>query len=273
MPNAVWRSVWGAYYGAACLIGGYGRSGSTLLEALLTTSSDVVGCGETVGALRDWNEDRRCTCHRNPWDCQVWGALLASTDPREEWSHADLDSALLNIVSSRWGIMVDSSKTAWREARSPFRLRAKFRNDFQLVHLVRDPRAVCWSILKAELKRAQRKGARARILRPCFVSATGWLVANLACELFGWLYPEQYLRLRYEDLAQAPREVLRELLQRLLPERVIDLSREDDGDNRHQLFGNRLRRRSISLAEVRVDDAWREHLPKSCYNPIIRQGS
>jgi hypothetical protein len=32
-------------------IGGYGRSGSTLLETLMAASPDVIACGETVGVL------------------------------------------------------------------------------------------------------------------------------------------------------------------------------------------------------------------------------
>ncbi|HUU24982.1 MAG TPA: hypothetical protein VMW68_05395 [Methyloceanibacter sp.] len=170
-------------------IGGYGWSGSTLLEMLMTIDPDVVGCGETVGALRPWNIDRRCSCGRGPHECPVWGPLLAAMESRAGWRHEELDAGLRRIVSPGHSMMVDSSNTAWGEALSPFRLRRAFAEDFQLVHLVRDPRAVCWSITKDEIKRADREGGRAKILRRCFVGATGWITANLACELFGWLYP------------------------------------------------------------------------------------
>jgi hypothetical protein len=45
----------------------------------------------------------------------------------------------------------------------------------------------------------------------------GWWVANMACEIFGWAYPEQYKRIRYEDLVRSPREVMSGLFRKLLP--------------------------------------------------------
>ena len=48
-------------------------------------------------------------------------------------------------------------------------------------------------------------------------SAAGWWVANLACESFGRLYPGQYLRLLYEDIASSPREALSALFEAVAP--------------------------------------------------------
>lgn len=52
--------------------GGYGRSGSTLLESLLTTRPHVPACGEVVSCLRN-RIDRGCTCSKSRKDCEIWG--------------------------------------------------------------------------------------------------------------------------------------------------------------------------------------------------------
>jgi hypothetical protein len=242
-------------------IGGYGRSGSTLLETLMAASPDVIACGETVGVLGKWKKARRCSCGRPSFECPIWGSLLASAKSCESLTHRDVDMALLKLVPRGQSIMVDSSKTAWREALSPFRLRRALQGDFQLVHLVRDPRAVCWSLARSEFRKANRKGDKARLLRVCLIVAAGWVTANFACGLFGWFYPMQYIRVRYEDLARSPQSVLKYLFQKLLPGKVIDFNIASGSDNRHQLFGNRARRTAIALADVREDDDWSNALP------------
>jgi hypothetical protein len=42
-------------------IGGYGRSGSTLLEYLLAASPQVDACGEVASVLRDRGRKKTCT--------------------------------------------------------------------------------------------------------------------------------------------------------------------------------------------------------------------
>lgn len=241
-------------------IGGFGRSGSTLLEALLTSSPDLVACGETVSALRQ-EPDRLCSCGRKATVCPVWGPVLASPEKRGGWTHSGLDMALLEQILASNRVMVDSSKTAWGVSRSPFRLRRLLGVDFQLVHLVRDPRAVCWSIVRGRRRRSERDGVRPKAMRHYMEGAFGWLVANFACEAFYHRYPNQYRRVRYEDLVRAPKETLAEVFVEILPEGFGEKVEANAADNRHQLFGNTVRRKPISLAEIREDDEWRSAMP------------
>lgn len=241
-------------------IGGYGRSGSTLLEALLTSSPRFVACGETVNAL-NLKSDRICSCGRRSSECPVWGPLLASPELPKQTSHVDLDVALLKGILASKRTMIDSSKTAWGGFRSPFRLRRVLGEDFELVHLVRDPRAVCWSIVRAKSRRAERNGVRLNVPRVYIEGALGWSAANLACELFGRRYPKQYRRVRYEDLVRAPRETLGALFAAFQLEAPEDIIEANAADNQHQLFGNTARRKPISLAGVQEDTEWREAMP------------
>jgi hypothetical protein len=234
-------------------IGGYGHSGSTLIEYLLAANRKVLACGEVASALRERGRKERCTCARLAKDCPVWGPLQSSPDALTDRTHEGLALALLDRAQRDYDIMVDSSKTPWRQALAPFRLRRDLDQRFILLHVVRDPRGVAWSAVK----KAGRQGTRPfAALRSC-VAALGWSLANAACEIFGRRYPDRYLRIRYEDLAQDPSAAMRGLLQRLLPGTEWRPEDIGTGDNRHQLYGNRLRAHSLSLAEIEEDTAWK----------------
>ena len=87
-------------------IGGYGRSGSTLLEYLMTARPDVIACGETVGTFRKQKPGRTCSCGRPGSECPIWGPWETSPKRLEGRSHVDLDLALLERVSATHDIMV-----------------------------------------------------------------------------------------------------------------------------------------------------------------------
>ena len=126
-------------------IGGLGRSGSTLLERLLTADAKVVACGEVARHLQRRKAAKTCSCRRPIALCPVWNAFCHKRDALKDWDHRRLTLAMLDHVSRDFSVMVDSSKTAWGSAPMPFRLRHELGDNFLLVHLVRDPRGVCWS--------------------------------------------------------------------------------------------------------------------------------
>ena len=241
-------------------IGGFGRSGSTLLEYLLTTDPNVVGCGEVARHVRKFRTRKACTCGRPAPECPVWGSFQVGLKRANGLDHGAMTHALLEQVSAKYNAMVDSSKTAWGSSFMPFRLRRKLGSDFLLVHLVRDPRAVCWSTIKTlvKIKRGRRRISPST---RCLQTAVGWMAANLACEMFGALHPSSYLRVRYEDLVRSPDEVIKTILGRagLKPAQRQPSSK----DNRHQLYGNAVRFRPASLATIDEDAAWKSIMPKS----------
>jgi hypothetical protein len=87
------------------------------------------------------------------------------------------------------------------------------------------------------------------------------MVANTASEIFGWLYPSNYIRLRYEDLTRSTQEVLEGIFNRLSVQ--LPLATKVEGlDNRHQLYGNSVRFKPLSLQNVKEDVAWKIATPK-----------
>ena len=247
-------------------IGGFGQSGSTLLESLLTANPDVVACGEIANGFEGrTGRELKCSCGKLAKDCPIWGAFARGSNA--SLNHDALVLTLLEHVKGKYAILIDSSKTAWGSITAPFRLRRLLGPRFFLLHLVRDPRAVCWSTIRLPLIKTRRKKkptpierALSRPIPRCFRTATGWWVANLSCELFGWLYPSQYLRLFYEDVASSPREALRALFEAVAPDLPLRLAEPEAKDNRHQIYGNRMRRQRLRFADVRLDNGWKSEM-------------
>jgi len=241
-------------------IGGYGRSGSTLLEYLLAASPDVVACGEVLTYAQGLAAPL-CSCGKPREACSVWGPLIDAVGPERRWTHRTLIRELLRHVEGRYGILVDSSKTAWGSIFTPFALRRDLHNDFRLVHLVRDPRGVCWSNVVGQRYRRGKplpeiEHSPVRFLRD-LRTLLGWWVANLGCEVFGWRFPNQYLRLRYEDLVDGPQVALNHVFHALRLGQGPSLDDLNENDNRHSLFGSAVRVRSLSPSEVSQDVRWK----------------
>ena len=167
-------------------------------------------------------------------------------------------------VNGKYAIMSDSSKTAWGTITAPFQLKRRLGECLYLVHLVRDPRAVCWSAIRLSKLRGWKWSRMKQLLSTptvrCVRTSLGWWVANLSCELFGWFYPRQYLRVQYEDLARCPDAALRTLFDLVSPGVAPQLTEMGVSDNRHQVYGNRVRRQWLLLSDVRLDESWKSEM-------------
>jgi hypothetical protein len=240
-------------------IGGYGHSGSTLLEYLMAGSPAVLACGEVVSRLRRGDKRKRCTCGCDADDCAVWGFFGTSRND-VPWTHRALLQELSKSAGNRYSAIVDSSKTAWGLFSRPLRLRHSFGPNFFLVHLVREPRAACWSVLRKKIRKANREGRnRPHYLLQCSWTALSWLMANLSCEVYRLIYPGHYVRVRYEDLSRSPAEVLTKVFETLVPDLTWEL--HESHENRHQLFGNDVRHRHVGLENVKEDLTWKSDMP------------
>ena len=144
---------------------------------------------------------------------------LSQVEDSTRWDHRHLTLAMLDHVAN-FSVMVDSSKTAWGSMLMPFRFHRDLGDDFLLVHLVRDPRGVCGRPLEPYVE-----GSRVGVeLTRCLQTFFGWTFANLACEVFGLVHPSQYVRLHYEDRADAPTTRSRQSLPgRRLSLRILEI--------------------------------------------------
>jgi len=238
-------------------IGGYGRSGSTLFESLLTIDPSLVACGEISRHVWRTKIRKTCTCGRSIKKCAVWQPFRHKKKRLINWDHPRLTLALLDHVSKNFSIMVDSSKTSWGSGLVPFRLNKKLGRDFLLIHLVRDPRAVCWSTLRTKKQHDEPGSEFGRNVRTAF----GWLGANLACEAFRLLHPDRYLRVRYEDVVRTPETTLPAIF-KAAGLQLVPVRQELAIENRHQLHGNRVRHQPLVLGNLQEDVGWKAAMPR-----------
>jgi hypothetical protein len=241
-------------------IGGYGRSGSTLLEYLLTANPAIAACGEIGAAIKKRpRSKKKCTCGNSLERCPIWGFLDLRNSPFI-WTHTQVTLALFENSCRRYGAIIDCSKTSWGSMAIPFGLQRRLGRRLQLLHVVRNPCAVCWSAIK----KREREELIANYWLRCCRSTLGWWGANLACEIFGLFYPKLYLRVRYEDLVDSPLVLVKFLSATILPEQQCVFTELGGTSNRHQLYGNRMRKRELLLSDVREDVCWKAEMPATC---------
>jgi len=62
-------------------------------------------------------------------------------------------------------------------------------------------------------------------------------------------------------LAKNPHAVVDSLFSKMLPSARWDFESIGTRNNRHQLYGNGMRRRPLQIESIKVDDEWRTEMP------------
>jgi hypothetical protein len=279
-------------------IGGWGRSGSTLLDRVLGQVPGLCSVGELREIwLRGCTENRPCGCGSPFLQCEFWTEV--GREAFGGWNSLDLPSvmklrysldrgwALPRLLSpfgsgrakagiasygealaslyaairtvSGCDVVVDSGKLPSHA----LLLRRLPTIDVRLVHLVRDSRGVAFSWQK-QVKNPVTNGA------PQDMEVYGPASASLRYDLYNGLtrvvgkMGVPYLRLRYEDFVRDPRGVL---------DRILDHAGASGGAERlpfladhrvtlrpnHTVDGNPMRF-SVGGVTLRVDDEWKRKM-------------
>lgn len=270
-------------------IAGTGRSGSTVLARYLETVLDAVHVGELRYVWdRGVDDAQLCECGRPFGDCPFWSRVLrraypegvrgarqtmAGLGPRvDRMRHLPSNAAVARGVRGSatvqaYGeclaplyaaaaeqagstLVIDSSK----DPSYLFALRATGRVDLQVLHLVRDSRAVAHSWTRRKRRPEVHWTEQLMNVLPPTRSARTWLEYNVAVEAFGLLGPRP-TRVRYEDFVDDPEACVAGVLH------TMDLpARHDAGPSRrHSFSGNPMR---FDRAPLRIsrDDAWTQEI-------------
>ncbi len=257
-------------------IGGYIHSGSTITDMLLGMNAGAFALGELTLIFRELvRGDRavRCSCGKRLLDeCPVWSAVIAQFQvalPEISLERAAYVTRKVEMFPDRWingrryqaeydqiwrtmfkiiteitgaTLLIDSSKTGRGSFyRSASLATAGF--DVRVLHLVRDPRAVIYSVQRF----AQKKYGIAQhypSLLYGMKTAISWSITNLITTSLSLSGKISVDRVRYEDLVAHPIETLKKVERAL----NIDLSdciqcvRNDDLiQPGHITFGNDIR--------------------------------
>lgn len=278
-------------------LGGFGRSGSTLLERMLAEVPGVTAIGESVHLWeRGLRDDERCGCGEPFSRCPHWQAVgqaafggwdtldveqvlalkravdrtryvprlaapaASAKQARAVDEYCDLYRRLYRGVAEVTGdaVLVDASK----HASLAFALRRAADLDLRVLHMVRDSRGVAYSWSKT-VARPETDGADMPTYTPAR-AAVLWTANNTLFDLLARLGTPVH-RFRYEDLVAEPAAVLGEVLTYLgLPadDETLAFLRSDSAQlgASHTIGGNPMRFATGRLT-LRADDAWRRELP------------
>ncbi|MEO7836937.1 MAG: sulfotransferase [Acidimicrobiales bacterium] len=269
-------------------IAGAGRSGSTLLNALLGQSPDVVAVGELRYLWeRGILAHRDCSCGESVATCGTWAEVIArvgADGPTAEAMTEDLEAvvrvrslfgrrsskaemarrrvvarvqevytALEEVTGRR--VFVDSSKRPmWG------RVLAHLDDaDLRVVHLVRDPRATAWSWQRH--KSLHDGGPPVMQQLSPWRAAPLWILWNVTTEvLFG--RTGAYRCVSYDRLAREPSVVVGEILEwaGAAPADCFGGANVASLRPIHAIAGNADRLR-LGRVEIRADDEWRRAMP------------
>jgi UDP-N-acetylglucosamine transferase subunit ALG13 len=279
-------------------IGGWGRSGSTLLDRALGQLPGFVSLGEVRELWqRGVRENRPCGCGKPFRDCEFWSRV--GDEAYGGWSRLDLDEALslrysvdrpwsapILTLGARWAefdarvdrylellrplygairtvsgadVIVDSSKLPMHAM-----LLRRIPVDLRLVHLIRDSRGVAFSWQK-HVRNRTTDGDPKYLERYDPVSASMRYVAyNEMTRRLGREVPS--VLLRYEDFIAEPKETLLQLAH-LAGSRPSnrDLGFVGLGEMRlrpnHTVDGNPMRF-SVGAVALKPDEQWRSRMKR-----------
>jgi Sulfotransferase family len=280
-------------------VGGEGRSGSTVLSALVGQHQGFCSVGELHGIWQAVLTNELCSCGRPFRDCPFWSSVganafgqwdavdvsrMLSFDTqftRHRYIHRVMAStvanrrrhdmvAYLRILTSLYqtvrevsgcDVIVDSSK----DPPYAFLLRQSKQLEIRLVHLVRDSRGVAYSWGKARVARPEYTGHPTlagtfmNTRRP-WRSAVEWDVKNLLFECLGKTGTPRIL-VRYESLASAPETTIRRIVD-YASTGSLSMHPEAEGPPslcHHMLGGNRVRF-NRGIGPIRLDEEWRHQM-------------
>jgi hypothetical protein len=277
-------------------------SGSTLLSFLLGAHPEVATTSDVSGVRRQDKMDVfECSCRRRMLDCPFWQALAdrmrardhsdfelanfglgfdyygqglrskvlvgslpvpALEGPRDRLATAfpghtarmqtiadrnrDFADVVLDLTGAR--VFVDASKERMRIVHLQRHLAPRM--DLRVIHLVRDVRGV----VESNLRRAKKPGLTAARAARNWATTNDLILRNLRS-----IPADRQTSVRYEDLCREPDATLGALFEFCAVDatvRVTDVASSDQ-----HLIGNQMRLGSV--AEIRLDERWRESLRQS----------
>lgn len=276
-------------------IGGYGRSGSTLLDRVLGSTEGFFSAGELRHVFAEgYCENRLCGCGRPFAECPFWTEVTERAFGGAERLDPRFLLAVKERVDQYWRVPQIATGLAGRRRREQLRwyagrLRRLYEAiasvsgaaviidsskdvshgyvlgaiepaiDLRVLHLVRDSRAVAHSWQRKKFNPGSGEDMqRYSLLR----TSAEWVAINGLTALQRRT-GAPYMWLRYEDFVAGPREQA---------QRILDFAGESERAvpvgpggsielcSSHTVAGNPDRFRS-GRTEIRADAEWRERMP------------
>jgi len=212
---------------------GTARSGSTILEILLSKGIGVFGAGELTSLIQDgFIENKQCSCGASCTDCDIWGKvsehLKLDKQELEEWAalqkkmdwhdglfkqlfsvmprkdifrYWELNTRLLTAIQEVTGckIVLDSSKYAGRA----LALLRVVNADVRVICLTRSPAGLMQSFQKQNKGEQQPKSLLATLLY--------YLVTLTSLRAVSFKLKQRILYVNYDEFVKYPDDFIREI--------------------------------------------------------------
>lgn len=222
---------------------GLGHSGSTLLDMLLGSHSQMRGLGEIVPFLKatDWEKELQstCSCGEKGYDCPFWSEIPSRIAGTSDWQQAYFQVA--DFFFEKYGkaeVLVDSSKNSY-----PYLKKLQADYDLKILYLCRDFRSWTYS-------RWANGGGLA------LSKALRWRAENQKLEFqLKRMGLRDYMRVGYEELALYPQFILEKICAYIgldFEESMLNFNQTRS----HIINGNLLRADREKRAAIRYDARW-----------------
>jgi hypothetical protein len=267
---------------------GVGRSGSTLIEGYVQKHTGAVGVGELAYIWeRGCQDNELCGCGKPFHECDFWQSIIKDAFGTlreadvESYASAfrtargsltqsnasmrrpitpdplfvDVSRALYRSLARQTGgkVLIDSSKIAYFTAN----LIAADVGDISLLHIIRDPHGVAYSLLNPK-PRPQARGGNTTMGKSTtiFHSMARWSYRNAQASALRHATEVPSSIVAYEDFCRDPETVFAEIA------RVHGLSPRPAAHEQdwHSVSGNPIRFTDQKLT-IRLDERWREKMP------------
>ncbi len=278
-------------------VGGYSRSGSTLLGRVLGEAQDTVFVGETRFLWsRGLIDNVKCGCGEPFRSCPFWSAVGEDAfggwdrvDARSlveidrvtnliaalpfywlPWLRPRLRDTIDNYVDQLTSLYaaiarVSGAKTIIEISKDPTFACLLMRmpgSDVRVLHLVRDSRAVAYSWTRKRREPSPIGGQEFMDQVSPARTARSWVTWNTAFHAFS-VARSPYLKLTYESFIADPRGVLRKLSsfadeELLLPESQLTDTEVKLSD--HHIFSGNPMRTAKGWLPLRLDNEWQTRL-------------
>lgn len=271
------------------------RSGSTVLDLALGNFRGATAVGEVRNlAGNGLARQGSCGCGDRLQECEFWQSVFhnGSTRLQQVWNDPNtavdeqeavsrtrhflrvlrgegrfLNSAaqeshraymeqlyLSAAIESGSDVVVDSSKAPIGAAELNL---LPSLNSFVL-HLVRDPRAVAFSVLTPKRQTGDPTG-RQMTSGSAGRAALMWDTINVQAELLRKVFGDRFLRVRYEDLVENPDETLEYIWRRIIATGALQSPPVLRGQpqTHHTAWGNPVREGDQTTIRWQADERWR----------------
>jgi hypothetical protein len=236
-------------------ISGYGRSGSTILEIVLSKNFNVFPTGETSNLFEFYIQDGICECGKHLPNCLFWDKILSkenkkNVDRLNSITKRAQSPLIGKIYESKWkkiwnpiidklfryadsNIIIDSSKST----RGTFNRKILLENtgiSLNEVLLIRNPVDVMKSVKKGSNKNLEKNKENPVLFGGAIRAGVSWFITNFfAISRFD---DSNGIILTYENFVRDTENAMKKI------EREFNLEKNENKYITHGISGNRLRR-------------------------------